>query len=378
MMAEAQERAARWAEARNLLCVRLDNIGDVLMTGPAVRALRRGGPELGGPRVTLLTSKAGASVARLMPEVDEAILYEAPWVKASALRGDSASDRAMADQLRSRGFDAVVIFTVYSQNPLPSALLCFLADIPLRMAYCRENPCQLLTDWVPETEPHDAVRHEVRRQLDLVAAVGCGTADERLTLRVSEAADEATAMLLDRVGIDTGGPWAVLHPGSTAASRRYPPELFASAADGLARLGWQVVLTGDAHERPLVEHVRGAMHHTAASLAGMLRLEELAAVIQSAPVLISNNTAAAHIAAAVGTPVVDLYALTNPQHTPWGVSHRVLFHDVPCRYCYKSVCPEGHHGCLGLVSPDEVVRAALEIARPPRIARSRRTSALSS
>jgi ADP-heptose:LPS heptosyltransferase len=67
------------------------------------------------------------------------------------------------------------------------------------------------------------------------------------------------------------------------------------------------------------------------------------------------------VAAAVGTPVVDLYALTNPQHTPWGVPHRVLFRDVPCKYCYKSICPEGHGNCLSLVEPAEVVKAALAL-----------------
>ena len=71
----------------------------------------------------------------------------------------------------------------------------------------------------------------------------------------------------------------------------------------------------------------------------------------------------------LGTPVVDLYALTNPQHTPWRVESRVLFHDVPSRNCYKSVCPEGHHNCLALVPPSSVVRATielLELTRPER------------
>jgi len=68
-----------------------------------------------------------------------------------------------------------------------------------------------------------------------------------------------------------------------------------------------------------------------------------------------------HIAAAMGVKVVDLYALTNPQHTPWGVASRVLFHDVPCKYCYKSICPKGHHRCLKLISPRAVVRAANEL-----------------
>src|SRR5256885_16700168 len=97
------------------------------------------------------------------------------------------------------------------------------------------------------------------------------------------------------------------------------------------------------------------------SVAGSLDLAELAALLARSDLLVANNTGPVHVAAAVGTPVVDLYALTNPQHTPWGVPRRVLNHDVPCRWCYKSVCPEGHHDCLRLVSPHAIVQAALEL-----------------
>src|SRR5262249_40127170 len=98
------------------------------------------------------------------------------------------------------------------------------------------------------------------------------------------------------------------------------------------------------------------------SLAGQLSLAEFAAVVAEAPVLIANNSGPAHVAAAVGTPVVDLYALTNPQHTPWGVPHRALNFDVPCKYCYKSGCPDGHHACVRRVPPGDVVQAACELA----------------
>src|SRR5205814_7161205 len=104
-----------------------------------------------------------------------------------------------------------------------------------------------------------------------------------------------------------------------------------------------------------------AMEVPSMSLAGQITLGELAALLELAPLLIANNTGPVHVAAAVGTAVVDLYALTNPQHTPWMVPHRVLNHDVPCKYCYRSVCPEGHHNCLALVTPDSVVRAAREL-----------------
>jgi lipopolysaccharide heptosyltransferase II len=345
-----------WADARNVLCVRLDALGDVLMTTPALRALA-GVPRR---RLTLLTSRAGAAIAALVPEIDDVIVYEAPWMKATAPRRDTRADRSMAERLRRRRFDAAVVFTVYSQSPLPAALLCFLADVPLRLAHCHENPYQLLTDWIPDPEPAAAVRHEVRRHLDLVAAVGCRTADERLSLRVPGGARRRVRALLR--ALDPRRPWAVIHPGATAASRRYPAESYAEAARRLTHeLGWQLVFTGSEVEAPLVDDIRDAIGAESLTLAGRLRLAELAALLAETPVLIANNTGPVHIAAAVGTPVVDLYALTNPQHTPWGVPSRVLSHDVPCKYCYKSVCPQGHHDCLRLVPPDAVVAAAREL-----------------
>jgi lipopolysaccharide heptosyltransferase II len=344
-----------WRDAEHILCVRLDALGDVLMTSPALRAMRA---SAGGRRIVLLTSPAGAEAARLIPEIDDIIVYEAPWMKATGARRGSGPDWEMARRLQSCGFDGAVIFTVYSQNPLPAALLCYLADIPLRLGYCRENPYQLLTHWVPEVEPETCLRHEVRRQLDLVAAIGARIEDEHLRIEIPLRA-RATVDRLVAALIPEERPWVVVHPGATAASRRYPAEQFAAAAGRLVQdLGCEVVFTGTESERDLIEQIRQGMDAPSHSTAGALDVAELAALLARAPLLISNNTGTVHVAAAVGTPVVNLYALTNPQHRPWQVPHRVLFHDVSCKYCYKSVCPEGHHHCLRLVPPEAVVEAA--------------------
>jgi lipopolysaccharide heptosyltransferase II len=359
---------APWSAARKVLCVRLDNLGDVLMTTPALRALRQALP---GREITLLASRAGARAAVHIPEIDTAIAYDAPWMKHPGPTLPS-SDLAMRALLEVRRFDAAVIFTVYSQSALPAAMLCHWAGIPLRLAHCRENPYHLLTDWVPETEPAQTVRHEVRRQLDLVATVGAHTDDERLSFRVSAEERLRASMKLAEAGIDPGRPWVVVHPGASAASRRYSPARFAEAALELAeRFNCQVVVTGDASERELGDQVRRAIGGVARSLAGALTLSEFAAVIELAPLLLSGNTSAVHIAAAMGTPVVDLYALTNPQHTPWLVPHRVLSRDVPCKYCYKSVCPRGHMECLDVAVADVVAAAAaLWNASEPRFRRA--------
>ena len=148
-----------WRRARNLLAVRLDSMGDVLMTSPALAALKRGTP---GGRLTLLTSAAGAEAARRIDAVDETLVYAAPWVGAATAPGDPQADRAFIDALAARRFDAAVIFTVCTQSALPAALACRLAGIPLRLAHARENPCALLTDWVPERDVRLATaRHEV-------------------------------------------------------------------------------------------------------------------------------------------------------------------------------------------------------------------------
>lgn len=347
-----------WADARQILCIRLDTLGDVLMTGPAMRALRESQP---GRRITLLTSPSGAEAGRLLPQVDEVLVYEAPWMKASPLKAGGADDVELIRFLRPLRFDAAVIFTVYSQNPLPAALLCYYADIPLRLAHCRENPYRLLTHWVKETEPESGLRHEVQRQLDLVGSVGARTRNRRLSIGIPDTAADRVDAILDGL-ISTDTPWAVIHPGATAASRRYPPEEFAVVARTLVRdFGWQIIFTGTDPERELIDRIQALTGEPTQSLAGELPLGEFAALLARAPVLISNNTGAVHVAAAVGTPVVDLYALTNPQHQPWMVPHRVLFHDVSCKFCQKSVCPEGHHHCLRLVSPHQVVQAALEL-----------------
>lgn len=352
-------RSDIWRHAQRLLCIRLDAMGDVIMTGPALRALKQSGP---CRHVTLLTSPSGAEAAWLMPFVDEIVLYEAPWMKAGCARESASLDRLIIEDLRAMRFDGAVIFTVYSQNPLPAALLCDLADIPLRLAHCRENPYRLLTDWVREPEPETCLRHEVRRQLDLVGAVGARTTDEHLSLDIPRSASNGIDCLFDDLAGRDGNPIVAIHAGATASSRRYPWEQFAVVAARLVNeLDCTVIFTGVESERELVESIRSRMAVPSHSLVGQLDLPRLAAFLARASLLISNNTGTVHVAAAVGTPIVDLYALTNPQHTPWMVSHRVLSHDVPCRFCYKSICPEGHQDCLRLITPDEIMTAAAEL-----------------
>jgi ADP-heptose:LPS heptosyltransferase len=190
-----------------------------------------------------------------------------------------------------------------------------------------------------------------------------------MRLHVDAADRRSLEAQLTARGVACNDGWIVLHPGATAASRRYPPERFGEVAARLAReAGVPVLITGSSSERDLVAAViqtaaPGARAHLH-DLSGALTLGELAALIERASVLVSNNSGPVHLASALKTPVVDLYALTNPQHTPWQVPARVLSHPVACRNCLKSVCPEAHHLCLRGVDVATVVEAAVELLHP--------------
>lgn len=348
----------QWRTVCRVLAVRLDNLGDVLVTTPAIHAIKESLPEA---KVTLLASPVGAQVGRLNPDVDDVIVYQAPWMDPwRELSQDSRREQRMIATIRKRRFDGAIIFTSFRQSPLPSAYLCYLADIPLRVAASIDGPGSLLTTRHKHPE---RMMHEVERGLDLVAAIGLRTDDLDLVLAVPAEARARLEARLGSLSIDRDRPLIVIHPGCSMPARTYPWEMYTDVADLLVeRLGATVMLTGVEGERPLVERIRTRMQRESLSVAGQMPFAEFCALIEAADLTITNNTGPMHVAAAVKTPVVALFALTNPpeQWGPWGVPHRQLYHDVPCRICYSRVCPYGHE-CLRLVTPEKVIEEVIDL-----------------
>ncbi len=302
-----------WKECKNILCIRLDNMGDILMSSPAFNALK----ETLGCRITLLTSSMGQAIASYIPAVDEVLVYDVPWVKTDST--PDANDFAnVVGQIREKKFDAAVVFTVFSQNPLPAVMLAYLAGIPRRLAYCRENPYKLLTDWVPDKEPYTYIQHQVRRDLDLVRHIGANTSDDRIKISLDiDDYHSAKQKLIDS-GLDISRPWLVCHPGVSEPKREYPIESWTAACRRIVtELGYQVVITGNANDAPMASEIATAIGENVMSVAGLLTIGEFINTVNLAPLVVSVNTAATHIASATGTPVIVLYAMTNPQHTPW-------------------------------------------------------------
>ncbi len=351
-----------WRSARRILAIRLDNLGDVLVTTPALHAVKA---SLSGARLMLLASPIGAQVAQLNPDIDDIIVYEAPWMDPwHKLPQDSQREQEVIARVRREHFDAAIIFTSYHQSALPSAYLCYLADIPLRLAASIDGPGSLLTTRHKHPE---RMMHEVERGLDLVSAVGFTTSETDLVLRVPIRAREDVFDLLSSRGVDPARPLVVVHAGCSMPARTYPWEMYVEVIDLLIeRLNATVALTGSDEERELVEkitgHVQPEHRQSILPLAGALSFPGLCALIEAADLTITNNTGPMHISAAVKTPVIALFALTNPpeQWGPWHIVHRQLYHEVSCRLCYSRICPYGHE-CLRLVTPEMVVATAGEV-----------------
>lgn len=330
-----------------VLVARLDNVGDVLLAGPCVRAVAAS-----GDTVTMLVSPRGRAAAELLPGVDEVLVWSAPWID---LDPEPVTARGIDDfvaRMRALEFGRALILTSFHQSPLPLALLLRLAVIGWIGAISEDYPGSLLDlrhrvhGDVPESE----------RALSLALAAGYRLAD-------GDDGGLAVRRPLPEVSRLTGEPgYVVVHPAASVPARQPTAEHAAAIVAALARAGHRVVVTGTWSERQLTATV--AAGH-ARDLGGVTTLSELAAVLDGAAVVVAPNTGPAHLAAAVGTPVVSLFAPVVPaaRWAPYRVP-TVLLGDqrAACRDTRARECPVPGHPCLGSISPREVVAATAEIA----------------
>jgi ADP-heptose:LPS heptosyltransferase len=335
------------------LVVRLDGAGDMLIAGPAIRAVAAGADE-----VAVLAGPAGAEAARLLPGVDRVLVWACPWVLAEPAAVDSMDFANQLESIRALDVDAALILTSFHQSPLPTALTLRLAGVPWVGAISEDYPGSLL-----DLRHHvDDLAPEPERALSLARGAGFDLPpgdDGRLAVRrplpgVSDVAPRET--------------YVVLHPGTSAPARAWPADRFAECAGLLHGAGWRIVVTGSPSEQELAAEVTSAAED-ALDLAGRTTMAELAAVFDSAAAVVVGNTGPAHLAAAVGTPVVSLFAPTVPaaKWAPYGVPRVVLGDQTaPCRDTRARSCPIPGHPCLTTVQAADVVAAVTRLAgRPP-------------
>jgi ADP-heptose:LPS heptosyltransferase len=343
---------------RHVLVARQDSAGDVLLAGPAVRAVAAG-----AVRVTLLCGPRGRAAAELLPGVDAVLCRHAPWIDADPEPVTRPGMEALVDELAGLRVDQAVVLTSFHQSPLPLALLLRMAGVATIAAVGVDYPGSLLD--VRHRVDDDL--HEVERALSLVAALGYRLPpgdDGRLAVRRPPAppgpegsGEPQRSAPLSRV------PYVVVHPGAAVPARAPSPGWSAALVAALVAAGRRVVVTGGPDERALTARVA---NESATDLGGQVDLAGLAEVLAGADAVVVGNTGPAHLAAAVGTPVVSLFAPVVPaaRWRPWGVPH-VLLGDqhAPCAGSRARTCPVPGHPCLDAIPVQDVVAAVETLTR---------------
>jgi ADP-heptose:LPS heptosyltransferase len=341
----------RAPDGRRVLVARLDSDGDVLLAGPAVRAVRAR-----CDRLVMLSGPGGRAAAELLPGADEHLTWACPWIVNPPPTVDPDHVAELVERLRGLALTDAVLLTSFHQSPLPLALLLRMAGVPRITGASVDYPGALLdtrlrpaTDELPEDLP------EPRRALAIASAAGFTPPpgdDGRLAVLPPPPVGELVG----------AGRYVVVHPGATVPARRWPAQRCRQAVRALAESGHRVLVTGSPAETALTAEVAG---RHGVDLGGRTDLAQLSGVLAGARVVVVGNTGPAHLAAAVGTPVVSLFSPVVPaaRWAPYRVPHVLLGdQDAPCRGSRARECPVPGHPCLSSVAASAVVEAVRRLS----------------
>lgn len=329
-------------------------VGDAVMTIPALRELRRIFPDA---YITLYTRAWTQGIFQDADFVDELLTFDRE-------KSSFKTVLAQAKVWRKEKFDLAVLFP----NSFESALLAKLGKVPNRFGYAKDGRSFLLTNAV-KIPAWKNTRHEVFYYLNLVAEIekkyfGTSTVLEnepRFELNVSEKRKAEAREFLKQNGVNLSKKIIVFCAGSAnSPAKRWETESFAKLGDKLKNnLDAEVVLDGAKNEVEISQTVAAAMQTKPIVLTGKTSLAKGAAILSVADLLVSNDTGAAHISAALGTKTLVIFGPTNPLTTqPLG--SEIIRQDVECSPCNFRVCPIDHR-CMTRISTDEVFRKAAQL-----------------
>ncbi len=347
---------------RRILVIRLDLIGDVVLTLSGVRALRRAFPDA---EIDMLVLHSSAGIVTGQPEVSRVLTFDPYlWRRPGGLFSLASWREAwrFLHLLGERRYDVVI-----SMSGDIASVVARLSGAPRRIGYAAEAYPFMLTHPVPGGR-YRKPQHEIRYVLDLAHAAGApiDSDDEQVALRVLPDAASTVERLLDdgRRRLVRRGPVVTLHPGArNGQAKRWPPKHLAALADRLAEeQGALVVLTGGPGEAPIAAEVVAAARCDLLNLCGKTSLPELAALLRQSDVVVSGDSGPMHIACAVGARVVALHGPTDPgQSGPTSPSAIVVRQPLWCSPCYDSSktaeCRFGNPVCMKDLTPDVVLMA---------------------
>jgi len=322
-------------------------LGDLLCSVPALRAWRARLPDA---RIVLVTfEEVRPIVERLEPRVE--LMPFPGWPGIPERPPDEAALPAFLAAARAQPFDLAL--QAYGANPAANEVAAALG--------ARVTGGFFVPGTIPAPDlrthlPYPLLEHEVRRHLALAELLGAPCAGDALRFPILPGDEAEAAAVRAAAGLD--GPFAILHPGATSPSRRWPIERFAAVADALAARGLSVAVTGVPGEEEAAAAVRASMRAPAADLCGATSLGGYAALLYDAALLVANDTGSAHLAAAVGTPSVTIFLSGDPVR--WSYAdprHAVARVQVECNPCQHLVCPIDHR-CAERLTVDNVLAQA--------------------
>lgn len=360
-MMTATQRPPR-SNVRRILVVRVDLLGDVVLSLPAVRALRRAYPTA---RVDFLALRSTAALLCDDPDVDDVIAFDPHvWRRpANLLKRDTWTESLrLLVRLRQARYDLAV-----SVSGDIGSIVTRLSGAKRRVGYAEEAYRGLMTDPVPGGRYRER-KHEVRYVQALARAAGgiVTPGDELLRLHINPDAEVKAGNRLRKARAELGveGPLVAIHAGArNGQAKRWPPAHIAALADRLVReLDALVVLTGAPNEAPLASAVLGRGRERILNLVGQTTIPELVAVLAASDVLVTGDSGPMHIACAVRTPVVALHGPTDPAISgPTAPDAIILRQTLWCSPCYDASataeCPFGNPVCMKSIGPDIVYRA---------------------
>lgn len=328
-----------------ILLIRTAYLGDVIMTLPMLKPLKERFPKAS---ITVLTSSGGREILRYNPHVDDVIAYEPFWFYPSPFLGYLT----FLAEFRKRRFDLVIEARADLRDLL---FLVFPARSKAKLSYAVGGGRYFLT----HAAPYEERKHKVEYHLDLVRYLGGRTDSIHWGINLTEAEKEDVARLLRESGIS--GPYLCVHPGGRLPLKRWPSDRCAQLYDRMIdRFQLPLVLLAAESETEGVGEIIGMMRNRPKTLAGNTTIRQLSGVIAGAALLVCNDSAPMHIAAASGTTTVAIFGPSKSVETgPFGTGHLVVEKALACRAtCDESHCRNStHHACMEAITVEDVFRA---------------------
>lgn len=330
-------------DGRKKIIVREMNwLGDVLMSLPFLTALRE---KYLDAHIAILARPRTAAILQHHPAVNQIILCDDEGKQ----RGVGALD--LAAGLRSMNFDTAYILP----NSFSSAFMLWRAGVPERIGFATDGRSLLLTRAIRKTPALRSV-HESRLYLKLLDKDPFQSDPVQPRLELTPQERETAQQTLASLGVHASKPLVGMVPGAAYGSAKcwHAPRFAALAERLMQECQAQVILFGASMEKETAAKIEAAVSPRVINLVGKTRLRDLAALLESCRLVITNDTGAMHVAAAVTTPVIALFGPTNPVTTaPVGKQHLLLRHPVDCSPCLLRHCPTDHR-CMNSLEVDEV------------------------